>query len=34
MAGIAVSDNITPEQRRSGLAERYQSGAAVRLARC
>jgi len=30
VAGVAVSDNITPEQRRSGLAERYQSAAAVR----
>jgi hypothetical protein len=30
IASIAVSDNITPEQRRTGLAERYQSGAAVR----
>ena len=30
IASVAVSDNITPEQRRSGLAERYQSSAAVR----
>jgi hypothetical protein len=30
IAGTAVSDNITPEQRRSGLGERYQSAAAVR----
>ncbi|MDQ6770260.1 MAG: hypothetical protein M3Z54_09760 [Gemmatimonadota bacterium] len=30
IAGVAVSDNITPEQRRSGLGERYQSAAAVR----
>jgi hypothetical protein len=30
IASVSVSDNITPEQRRSGLAERYQSSAAVR----
>jgi hypothetical protein len=30
IAGTAVSDNITPEQRRTGLGERYQSAAAVR----
>jgi hypothetical protein len=30
LAGTAVSDNITPEQRRTGVAERYQSSAAVR----
>ncbi|MBC8117895.1 MAG: hypothetical protein H7062_26185 [Candidatus Saccharimonas sp.] len=30
VANTAVSDNITPEQRRSGLGERYQSAAAVR----
>ena len=30
IASVAVSDNITPEQRRTGLAERYQSSAAVR----
>ena len=30
VASTAVSDNITPEQRRNGLAERYQSAAAVR----
>jgi hypothetical protein len=30
IASVAVSDNITPEQRRSGLAERYQSASAVR----
>lgn len=30
IASTAVSDNITPEQRRTGLAERYQSSAAVR----
>jgi len=30
IAGTAVSDNITPEQRRGGLGERYQSSAAVR----
>ncbi|GAC1415092.1 MAG: hypothetical protein NVSMB53_13450 [Gemmatimonadaceae bacterium] len=30
IANTAVSDNITPEQRRSGLAERYQSTASVR----
>jgi hypothetical protein len=30
IASVAVSDNITPEQRRTGLAERYQSAAAVR----
>ena len=30
LAGTAVTDNITPEQRRSGLGERYQSSAAVR----
>ena len=30
VASAAVNDNITPEQRRSGLAERYQSSAAVR----
>src|SRR5258706_2597653 len=30
IASTAVTDNITPEQRRSGLGERYQSAAAVR----
>jgi hypothetical protein len=30
LAATAVTDNITPEQRRSGLGERYQSAAAVR----
>lgn len=30
IANIAVSDNITPEQRRTGLGDRYQSAAAVR----
>ncbi len=30
IAGTAVTDNITPEQRRTGLGERYQSSAAVR----
>lgn len=30
LATTAVTDNITPEQRRSGLGERYQSSAAVR----
>ncbi|MFL5504158.1 MAG: hypothetical protein ACJ799_09145 [Gemmatimonadaceae bacterium] len=30
VAATAVSDNVTPEQRRQGLAERYQSAAAVR----
>ncbi len=30
IANTAVSDNITPEQRRTGLGERYQSAAAVR----
>src|SRR5256714_7583552 len=30
IAGTAVSDNITPEQRRTGLGERYQSSAALR----
>lgn len=30
MANVAVSDNITPEQRRSGLGDRYTSAAAVR----
>jgi hypothetical protein len=30
LAATAVTDNITPEQRRSGLGERYQSSAAVR----
>ncbi len=30
IAGTAVKDNITPEQARSGLGERYQSSAAVR----
>jgi hypothetical protein len=30
IASVAVGDNITPEQRRSGLGERYQSSAAVR----
>jgi len=30
LAGTAVNDNITPEQRRSGLGDRYQSAAAVR----
>ena len=29
-ASTAVNDNITPEQRRTGLGERYQSSAAVR----
>ena len=29
IASVAVSDNITPEQRRTGLGERYQSAAAV-----
>jgi hypothetical protein len=30
LAATAVNDNITPEQRRTGLGERYQSAAAVR----
>ena len=30
LASTAVNDNITPEQRRTGLGERYQSSAAVR----
>ena len=30
IASTSVSDNITPEQRRTGLGERYQSSAAVR----
>jgi hypothetical protein len=30
LATTAVTDNITPEQRRTGLGERYQSSAAVR----
>jgi hypothetical protein len=30
IATTAVNDNITPEQRRTGLGERYQSAAAVR----
>jgi hypothetical protein len=30
IANTAVTDNITPEQRRSGLGERYQSASAVR----
>ena len=30
IASTAVSDNITPEQRRTGLGERYQSASAVR----
>jgi hypothetical protein len=30
IAATAVTDNITPEQRRTGLGERYQSSAAVR----
>ena len=30
IANTAVTDNITPEQQRSGLGERYQSSAAVR----
>ncbi len=30
IASTAVSDNTTPEQRRSGVVERYQSAAAVR----
>jgi hypothetical protein len=30
LANTAVTDNITPEQRRTGLGERYQSSAAVR----
>jgi hypothetical protein len=30
LASTAVTDNITPEQRRTGLGERYQSAAAVR----
>ncbi len=30
IANVAVTDNITPEQRRTGLGERYQSAAAVR----
>ena len=30
IANTAVTDNITPEQRRTGVGERYQSSAAVR----
>ena len=30
IASTAVTDNITPEQRRAGVGERYQSSAAVR----
>jgi hypothetical protein len=30
IASTAVTDNITPEQRRTGVGERYQSAAAVR----
>jgi len=30
VANTAVSDNITPEQRRNGLGDRYQSAASVR----
>jgi hypothetical protein len=30
LAATAVSDNITPEQRRTGLGDRYQSAASVR----
>jgi hypothetical protein len=30
IAATAVRDNITPEQARSGVGERYQSAAAVR----
>lgn len=30
IANVAVSDNITPEQRRSGVGDRYTSSAAVR----
>jgi len=30
LAATAVTDNITPEQRRTGLGDRYQSAAAVR----
>lgn len=30
LAGTAVNDNITPEQKRTGLGDRYQSAAAVR----
>src|SRR4051812_35955938 len=30
LASTAVNDNITPEQKRTGLGERYQSAAAVR----
>lgn len=30
IASTAVTDNITPEQRRTGLGDRYQSSAAVR----
>ena len=30
LASTAVTDNITPEQRRTGVGERYQSAAAVR----
>lgn len=30
IANTAVSDNITPEQRRTGVGDRYQSSAAVR----
>lgn len=30
LASTAVTDNITPEQRRTGVGDRYQSSAAVR----
>jgi hypothetical protein len=30
LANTAVIDNITPEQRRTGIADRYTSSAAVR----
>ena len=30
LANVAVIDNITPEQRRTGIADRYTSSAAVR----
>jgi hypothetical protein len=30
IAATAVKDNITPEQARTGIGERYQSAAAVR----
>ena len=30
IANTAVTDNITPEQRRTGIGERYQSSSAVR----